>query len=115
IGLLFLAPAASAEETTLTVHADQPGIKISPSLYGIFFEEINRAGEGGLYAEMVQNRSFEDAGTPVAWSLLKSSGAEGTMALDTARPLNDKNPHSLRLEIARVADGRVAVANEGFK
>ena len=33
----------------MTVHVDRPGVKISPTLYGIFFEEINRAGEGGLY------------------------------------------------------------------
>ena len=42
----------------MTIHVDQPGISVSPLLYGIFFEEINRAGDGGLYAEMVQNRAL---------------------------------------------------------
>ena len=46
-------------QSTFTIDASQPGIAVSPRLYGIFFEEINHAGEGGLYAEMVQNRDFE--------------------------------------------------------
>ena len=56
---------AAAENTAssagvIKIDAAHPGAKISPLLYGIFFEEINRAGEGGIYAEMIQNRSFED-------------------------------------------------------
>src|SRR5208283_5294776 len=123
IGLLFLAPAASAEETTLTVHADQPGIKISPTLYGIFFEEINRAGEGGLYGEMLQNRSFEDdrgdrdqKPTKIpGWSLVEGPGAKVTISLDSSAPLNPHNPHSLRLEIANAGYYQAGVANDGFK
>jgi hypothetical protein len=44
---------------TLSIDAAHPGIAVSPMLYGVFFEDVNRAGDGGLYAEMVQNRSFE--------------------------------------------------------
>ena len=61
----LLAAALHAGEAQLTIKADQPGTRISPLLYGIFFEEINRAGDGGIYAEMIQNRSFEDAAAPV--------------------------------------------------
>jgi hypothetical protein len=53
----FLSVTVAGE---LTVHMDQPGATVSPTLYGLFFEDINRAGDGGLYAELVQNRSFED-------------------------------------------------------
>lgn len=109
------AEAPSGGAAKLVVRADQPGAKISPLLWGIFFEEINRAGEGGIYGEMVQNRSFEDADKPAAWSLVKSEGAEGSMALDTAQPLNDRNPHCLRVDVAKAGAGRVGVANEGFK
>lgn len=98
---IILGVAAMAHAATLTVEMDKPGIKVSPTLYGIFFEEINRAGDGGLYAEMIQNRSFEDAGKPDAWTALS-----GTMDLDRTKPLNGHNPTCLRL------DGRVA--NEGF-
>lgn len=45
---------------TLTIHADKEGPAISDTLYGLFYEDINNAADGGLYAEMVSNRSFED-------------------------------------------------------
>jgi hypothetical protein len=44
----------------MTIEVDRPGIKVCPTLYGIFFEEVNHAGDGGLHAEMIRNRSFED-------------------------------------------------------
>ena len=111
VGLL-LAVVAQAEQANITVQVDRPGIAVSPLLYGIFFEEINRAGDGGIYAEMIQNRSFEDATNEAsAWSLVKASDAEGTMALDRTQPLNANNPTSLKLELIK---GRVGVANNGF-
>lgn len=112
--LLLGLAAQAAEPVKITVRADQPGKPISPTLYGIFVEDINRALDGGLYAEMVQNRSFEDAPWNPGWSLLKEKGGEGTMALDTAKPLNANNPTALKLTIAK-AGGRVGVYNEGFK
>ncbi len=51
---------------TINVDAAHPGGRISPALYGIFFEEINHAGDGGLYAELIRNRGFEDANLPPA-------------------------------------------------
>ncbi len=91
---------------SIKVEVDKPGATVSPLLYGIFFEEINRAGDGGIYAEMLQNRSFEDATVPIGWSVVRG---DGEMTLDKAQPLNANNPTSLRLE------GRVSVANNGFK
>jgi alpha-L-arabinofuranosidase len=114
--LLGAAAAGGADNAALTVQADKPGVRVSPTLYGIFFEEINRAGEGGIYAEMTQNRSFEDdAKEPAAWSLVRRDGAEGGMALDTTRPLNARNPHSLRLDAIGLKKGRLGVANSGFQ
>jgi alpha-L-arabinofuranosidase len=120
--LAVSARAAEQRPAGLVVHVDRPAAKISPLLYGIFFEEINRAGEGGIYGEMIQNRSLEDDRGPrderptklPAWTLLKPPGAEATMALDSSEPLAAENPHSLRLEIRNTGGGRVAVANEGF-
>jgi hypothetical protein len=109
---VLLVSMSRGADATITVHADRPGIKVSPTLYGIFFEEINRGGEGGLYAEMVSNRSFEDSsGEPSGWNLIKGGDAEGSIAIDTAQPLNESNPHALRLDVKR---GRVGVANSGF-
>jgi alpha-L-arabinofuranosidase len=109
---ILLTSLLRGADATITVHADRPGIKVSPTLYGIFFEEINRGGEGGLYAEMISNRSFEDSPSePSGWGLIKSGDAEGSFALDTNQPLNESNPHALRLEVKR---GRVGIANSGF-
>jgi len=112
---LVLPSAEAAEEATITIEASKPGPEVSRTLYGIFFEEINRAGDGGLYAEMIQNRSFEDDLTPLSWTLLKGANAEADMSLDKSHPLNPNNPTCLRLEIKHNAGTRVGVANEGFK
>ncbi|MBV9381218.1 MAG: hypothetical protein JOY82_11380 [Streptosporangiaceae bacterium] len=63
------APAARAATAplTLTVDTAHPGHAVSPDLYGIFFEEINYGGVGGLYAELIRNRAFMDPATPVRW------------------------------------------------
>lgn len=51
---------AANAQVTIQVDASNPGVKVSPNLYGIFFEDINHAADGGLYAELISNRSFED-------------------------------------------------------
>src|SRR5579871_4980975 len=81
--------ARAADPGRLTVKVDQPGVRISPMLYGLMTEEINHAYDGGLYAELIQNRSFQDSRTrPVHWSLVQEGGGAGTMALDTTQPIN---------------------------
>lgn len=112
---------SDVKSAMLTVDLDKPGVKVAPTLYGIFFEEINRAGDGGLYAEMLQNRSFEDAASrdakpadPLAWTLVIDGKAEGKMSLDTSKPLNEHNLHSLKLEITKADGGQVGIANDGF-
>ncbi len=114
LALLSLSSICLAQ-TTITIHADRPTTQVSPTLYGVFFEEINRAGDGGLYAELINNRSFEDsAAEPLAWELLKPDGAEASISIDKTNPLNGANPQSLRLKIDSVKKGRVGVANRGF-
>jgi len=110
---VIFAGCSSAEATpdtpsagVIRINTSRPGEKISPLLYGIFFEEINRAGEGGIYAEMIQNRSFEDnTAFPIAW--LSENAA---ISLDRANPIHPDNPTALKVEAQ--ADGRVI--NSGF-
>jgi hypothetical protein len=87
--------------------------------YGAFLEDISHSGDGGLYAELVRNRSFKEAfqgppggGGPVPyWSLLTSGGAGGSFAIDTTQPLNAAIDRSLRLHIATLpAGGRASPA-----
>lgn len=106
--------AGWAQGPKLTVEGGLPGTPISPLLYGMFFEEINHAGDGGLYAEMIQNRTFEDH-TTGGWSLRTTGAAQGRMSLDTERPLNPANKTSLRVDaLAAGKDGGLAVINEGW-
>ena len=60
----LLLAACSQPQAEITIDVAQHGADIPSSMYGIFFEEINHAGDGGLYAEMVQNRGFEDTSVP---------------------------------------------------
>jgi alpha-L-arabinofuranosidase len=107
---------AGAEEpvAALTVQVDKPGHEISPQLWGLFFEEINYAGDGGLYAEMVRNRSFEEAGNTSYWQQVTTGTASGAMTADTSLPLNECNPTSLALVRSSTGTGSVGVANSGF-
>lgn len=59
--LTGFATLAFGYDVTVDVNASQPGASVAPSMYGIFFEEINHGAEGGLYGELIQNRSFEES------------------------------------------------------
>jgi alpha-L-arabinofuranosidase len=128
-------------DATIVIDAAHPGRALSPDMYGIFFEDINHAGDGGLYAELIQNRDFEynrapegmrwiDDSTVVnpngwkeryrrpddlhAWSLIQAGEAAASMSLETRQPLNATNAQSMRFEVVRLERGRAAVANEGY-
>ncbi len=111
--------AGVAGAASLTVQVDKPGARVSPMLWGIFFEDINLSADGGLWAELVRNRSFEDSDRPEHWTLVRREGGEGAMTVDTERPdgppLRTRNLRSLRLDIAKAGGGAlVGAANEGY-
>ena len=114
VALLLAAGSLMAQSTKVTIQVDKPGPKISPTLYGIFFEEVNMAGDGGLYAELVRNRSFEDADKPEHWWLVQGGSAKGEISIDMGRPMSEKNRRSLRLTVAQGGEGRVGVVNGGY-
>ncbi|BDI32443.1 alpha-N-arabinofuranosidase [Capsulimonas corticalis] len=117
MGAAFGAASARAAEPPpgkLTVQIDQPGAAISPMLYGMMTEEINHSYDGGLYGELIQNRSFkDDPANPVHWSFLQEGGAAGSMGLDGAKPVIGALSASLKLTITH-GGGRVGAANEGY-
>lgn len=101
---------------TLTVQVDRPGPKIDPIFYGLMTEEINFSYDGGLYAELIRNRTFRDnAQAPDHWSVVQDGGGAGTIALDAAPVPDTALTTALKLDATTVAAGqRVGVANEGF-
>src|SRR5580698_11301144 len=87
----------------ISVDGAHPGAAISPSMFGIFFEDINFAADGGLYPELVKNRSFEFQEPLTGWheilaySLPKGlEPPKGELDIRTDAPLNATNPHYLR-------------------
>jgi len=114
-----LAPEASAQITTVTVDT-RAGKAISPDLVGIFFEDLSYAADGGLYAELIQNRSFEYQVTErpawnslTGWEFVQRGEGNGRIAVDEAMPVHPNNPHYIRLEIGKPGEG-VGVVNAGF-
>lgn len=113
LAVLSAAALVAAEPTvTLTVQADKPGAKISPTMWGIFFEDVNNGADGGLYPERVKNRSFEFPNSLMGWTKLAGASAAGAVEVreDAAHGVN--NLHFVRL----TSDGTkgFGLANEGF-
>ena len=113
---LFCAVAfATAAQSTLTIQADKSTAQVSPTLYGLMTEEINHSYDGGLYAELVQNRAFLDSRTPVHWSVVQDANSAATITLDTNQPVNDALSTSLRLDVTSASAAHPAgVANSGY-
>ena len=107
---------ARPADITLTIDASKPVGRVNPIHYGLMTEEINFSYDGGLYAELIRNRSFQnDAQTPHHWSVRQGDGAQATMTLDKERPRNEQQPVSLRVEVtAATKEHPAGVANEGY-
>ena len=99
--------SAQAQENVITVNAKKPGADIQPTMYGIFFEDINYAADGGLYAELVKNRSFEFPDHFAGWDI------SGQVSLRNDGPF-DRNPHYVRLAPSGHRDKHSMIENHGF-
>ena len=122
--LLFLAlfPLGHTDNqqgpAVINVDVAHPGASISPQMFGIFFEDINFAADGGLYPELVKNRSFEFDKPLTGWHEIMGISAKGIetskgeLSVRTDEPLNDTNPHYLR---AKVYESGYGFWNSGFR
>lgn len=110
--ILFLSATAFATPT-LTIHTGQPGAKINPAMWGVFFEDINFGADGGLYAELVKNRGFEFPDPLMGWTKISPSLAKGELSVRTDAPFNPNNPHYVRLQSEGTAP--FGLSNEGFR
>jgi len=106
--LLLAAAALPLPAVTVTVAVDRPGAAINPAMWGVFFEDINFGADGGLYAELVKNPSFEFPQPLMGWTVPAESGAVTTLTVKS----DDNGGHCLRVEVAGPAG---AVENEGFR
>ena len=106
LSLMAMAQTAGAQ-VVIDIDADKRGPMVSPTHYGIFYEDINHAADGGLYAELIRNRSFEDDNDPVNWFGV----GDARISLVQQGLLNDVQHNALDVVVTRSGDG---VRNEGF-
>ena len=142
--LLLAAGAACAEPGRIEIDVSRRGPAINPRMYGIFLEEINHGVDGGLYAELVRNRAFEDSRPPEGytlrdgrwvdaggaragmerfgydrgpvpfWTFVREGAAAGSMHLETTGGISEASAYCLCLAVDQSGPGRVGIANEGF-
>ena len=121
---LALLPLSGALADTLTADASVTTAEMSDTLYGLFFEDINHAADGGLYAELLNNRSFEyeDILNPrpsdhfTGWLFGMTAGAKGRTTLMTEGGLNENNPTYIRVtgEAGEYRFANVGYSNGGL-
>ena len=92
----------------IKMDVDKIGSTIQPTMYGVFFEDINFGADGGLYAELIKNRSFEFEYPFTGWTPF------GDVSIRSDKPCFDRNPHYARLINRKQLTG-TGLINEGFK
>jgi len=113
--LLASALGVNAQlKKTFTVQADQAIAKVSPNMWGVFFEDINLGADGGIYAELVKNRSFEFGQPLMGWNKLGDNIPEGALLILNQNAQNPNNPRFLRVNTGQVS-GKLGLQNEGFR
>lgn len=91
-----------------TLDTKKLGAEIQPTMYGIFFEDINFGADGGLYAELIENRSFEFPQRLMGWNTF------GKVEVNDAHPAFERNPHYVTLSDAGHPERRTGLENRGF-
>ena len=104
---LAVAAGMNAQTNTFDINTSKAGAPIPSTMYGIFFEDINYAADGGLYAELIKNRSFEFPNNYAGWII------SGKVSLKDDGPFK-KNPHYVRLAPSGHRDKHTMIENEGF-
>jgi alpha-L-arabinofuranosidase len=116
-GVLSGISVAQTTTATLNIQLDKPAHAVSPTLYGLMTEEINYSYDGGLYAEMVRNRTFQDHGFGgvAYWNIEHKGDSIATMMIDSADGPSAALPHSLAITVEKAdANSPAGVRNEGY-
>lgn len=114
---ILLNGLSSLAQTNLEVNTSKTITKIQPTMYGVFFEDINFAADGGLYAEMIKNRSFEFDKPLMSWEQPSTKKTSLNKQSGVATPIkvleNKTNPNFCRVLVND--DKGYAIINEGFR
>jgi alpha-L-arabinofuranosidase len=110
---IFISNSGAQSVSPLIVKVDSPLSEIQPTMWGIFFEDINFAADGGIYAELVKNRSFEFYKPLMGWREIRKDGSQGSLLVENRQDENSQNPRYAK--ITTDGTGIYSIANEGFR
>ncbi|MBF9143200.1 alpha-L-arabinofuranosidase C-terminal domain-containing protein [Hymenobacter properus] len=108
------ARAQTAAPATITVQVNKPIAPVPKNMFGLFFEDINFAADGGLYPELVKNKSFEYDDHLIGWKAIRGAAGLESYVVSGDRPISNANSHFLRLS-AKTAGPDAGFVNEGFR
>lgn len=113
--------AANAQHQ-LTVKVNEANADIQPTMWGVFFEDINFGADGGIYAELVKNRSFEFFKPLMGWTIQQPGRNNDQLAalnppvlVVNRKENNTANPRFIRVTVNNKAKGELGLTNEGFR
>lgn len=114
--LLAAAALATAQPApVMRVNVAQPVADIQPTMWGVFFEDINFGADGGIYAELVKNRSFEFFKPLMGWKAEGKKRTEGDVLVQNRSDEKSANPRYIRVSASGATTGDLGMTNEGFR
>jgi alpha-N-arabinofuranosidase len=113
--LLIQSGIKAQENQKLIVKANQVKGAVQSTMWGVFFEDINLGADGGIYAELIKNRSFEFFRPMMGWRILGRPATEGDFLVINRKEANSGNPRFLRITLRNNKKGSVGLNNEGFR
>ncbi|MFC0186287.1 carbohydrate binding domain-containing protein [Pseudarcicella hirudinis] len=115
LSTLWAPLSSEAQNPSIVVKTAQPVSEIQPTMWGVFFEDINLGADGGLYAELVKNRSFEFFKPLMGWKIQQKKFKEGTVTVQNRQEKNVSNPRFLSVKAENTVRGDLGITNEGFR
>lgn len=120
IAILLTTSLFAQNKATFTVKADKPTAEVSPNMWGIFFEDINLGADGGMYAELVKNRSFEFYKPLMGWKItggkvMSGVNISGEITIINRPEMAATNPRYMQVLLENNTKGSLGLTNEGFR
>lgn len=111
---MFIFSILLRAQHQLSVIVDKPIAEIQPTMWGVFYEEINFAADGGIYAELIKNRSFEFYISMMGWEEIKRKGGKGRYLVINRGEAFASNLRFIRMTCLSTS-GAYGLSNSGFR
>ncbi len=105
---------AGQSKPDIVINVNNPIAEVQPTMWGIFFEDINFGADGGIYAELIKNRSFEFSMPLMGWTVTQNKFNEGAVLVLNRQDINTSNPRFVRIT-KNNEDDSLSLTNEGFR